>query len=79
MSFTGEQSGRRIKADPAGARQIHLTPSVQVGEIHFSAGRAVEAFHVGGQLNQVTGNKPRGQAEVAQQLHQQPRRVAARA
>ncbi|MNL06262.1 hypothetical protein D3C87_1268940 [compost metagenome] len=50
---------------------------MQVGEIDFSAGRAIEAFHVGGQLNQITGDKPRGQPEVAQQLHQQPRRIAA--
>ncbi|MNS63762.1 hypothetical protein D3C72_968650 [compost metagenome] len=52
---------------------------MQVGEIDFSAGRAIKAFHVGGQLDQVTGNEARRQPEVAQQLHQQPRGVTARA
>ena len=77
MPFTGEQPGRGIEADPAGAGQIHLAPGMQVGEVDVGAGRAVEAFHVGGQLNQVTGDKPRRQTEIAQQLHQQPCRVAA--
>lgn len=77
MPFPGEQPGRRIKANPAGTRQIHLAPGVQVGEVDFGARRAVEAFHVGGQLNQVAGNKPRRQTEIAQQLHQQPCRITA--
>ena len=51
---------------------------MQVGEIHFGTRGPVEAFDIGRQLNQVTGDKPRGQAQVAQQLHEQPRRIAAR-
>ncbi|MNS88282.1 hypothetical protein D3C72_1222510 [compost metagenome] len=78
VSFTGKQPGGRIQADPAGAGQVHLAPGVQVGEIHFGAGRTVETFDVGGQLDQVARHKTRRQPQVAQQLHQQPGGVAAR-
>ncbi|CDF96513.1 hypothetical protein BN844_4972 [Pseudomonas sp. SHC52] len=77
MPFASKQAGRRIQADPAGAGQVDLAPGMQVGEVHFGTGRTVEAFHIGGQLNQVTGDEPCGQAQVSQQLHQQPGRVAA--
>ena len=77
MPFTGEQPGRGIQANPASAGQIHFAPGVQVGEVHLGTGRAVEGFDVGGQLNQITRDKSRRQPEVAQQLHQQPGRVAA--
>ncbi len=77
VAFAGEQSGGRVEPDPAGARQIDLAPRVQVGEIDFSARRAVERLHVGLQLNQVARDEARGEAEVAQQLHQQPAGVAA--
>ena len=42
------------------------------------AGGAIERFDVGRELDQVAGDEPRGQAEIAQDLHQQPGRVAAR-
>ena len=42
VTFAGEEAGSGIQADPAGARQKHFAPGVQVGEVHFSAGRAVE-------------------------------------
>ena len=42
-------------------------------------GGAVERLLVGPQLNQVARDEARGQPEVAQRFHQQPRRVAARA
>ena len=77
MPFTGKQPGRGIQANPASAGQIHFAPGVQVGEVHLGTGRAVEGFDVGGQLNQITRDKSRRQPEVAQQLHQQPGRVAA--
>ncbi|MNG09599.1 hypothetical protein D3C84_930220 [compost metagenome] len=50
---------------------------MQIGEIHFGAGRTIETFHVGGQLDQVPRHEARRQSQVAQQLHQQPCRVAA--
>ena len=77
VPFAGEQARGRIEADPAGAGQVDLAPRVQVGEVLLGARRAVERFDVGGQLDQVAGDEPRGEAEVAEQLHEQPRGVAA--
>ena len=77
MAFTGEQAAGGVQANPAGARQVNLAPGMQIGEIHLGAGRAVEGFHIGFQLDQVAGNKARRQAQVAEQLHQQPSRIAA--
>ncbi len=79
MSFAGVQARGRIEADPAGAGQIDLAPGMQVGEIDFGAARAVERLHVALQLDQVARDEARRQAQVAQQLHQQPAAVAARA
>src|SRR4051794_40340472 len=57
MAFTGEQPRGRIKTDPAGAGQINFAPGVEISEIVFGAGRAVERFYVSGKLNQVARNK----------------------
>ena len=46
VPFAGEQSGRRIEADPAGARQIDLAPGVEIGEIAVGARRSVQRFDV---------------------------------
>ena len=77
MAFTGEQAGGRVQPDPAGAGQEDLAPGVQVGEVLFRAAGAVEGLHVGRELDQVARDEARRQAQVAQQLHQQPARVAA--
>ncbi|MNF64412.1 hypothetical protein D3C84_461410 [compost metagenome] len=77
MSFTGEQPGSRIQADPASAGQINFAPGMQVGEIDVGTRWTVEAFDVGGQLDQVTGDETRRQSQIAQQLNQQPRGIAA--
>ena len=79
MPFTGEQAGSRVEADPASAGQVHLAPGVQVGEVLLGAAGAVEGFDVGRELDQVAGDETRRQPQVAQQLHQQPGRIAARA
>ncbi len=79
MSFAGEQTRGRVEPHPAGARQIHLAPCMQVGEVHLRAGGPLERLDVRFELNQVARNEARGKSEVAQQLHQQPARVAARA
>ncbi len=76
VAFAGEQAGRRVEADPAGARQINLGPRMQVGEILLRTGWAVERLDVRGQLDQIAGNETRCQTEVAQYLDQQPGRVA---
>ena len=79
MALARKQARSRVEADPTGARQVDLAPRVQVGEIHFRAGRAIERFHIGFELDQVAGNEPRGEAKVPQQLHEQPAGVSARA
>ena len=78
MTFAAQEPRGRIKPDPAGARQIDFGPGVQVGEIFRSAGRAVERLDVGPQLDEIAGHEPRRQAEMAQELHQEPGGVAAR-
>ena len=47
VAFAREQAGRRIEADPAGARQVHLGPGVQVGEVGCRYRRTVERLDVG--------------------------------
>ncbi len=79
MAFAREQPRGRVEADPARARQIGLAPGMQVGEIGARPRRAVERLHVRRELHQIAGNEARRDAEVAQDLHQQPARVAARA
>ena len=77
VALAGEQAGGRIEADPAGAGQIDLAPGMQVGEIVVGAGRAVERDEVGLELDQVAGDEARGETEMAEDLDQQPARVAA--
>ena len=77
MAFAAQQARRRVESDPAGARQIDLGPGMQVGEIVFGAGGAFERFYVRPQLNEVAGDEARRQTDVAQQLHQEPCRIAA--
>ena len=77
VTFTREQSGSGIKANPASARQINFRPRVQIREIFFRAARAIERFDVRLELDQIAADKARGEAEVSHQLHQQPRGVTA--
>jgi hypothetical protein len=79
VAFAGEQPGGGVEPDPARTRQVHLGPGVQVGEVVLGPGRAIEGFFVGGQLHQVARHEARRQPQVAQDLHQQPGGVAARA
>ena len=79
MALRREQARGRVHADPAGTGEIDLGPGVQVGEVELGAAGAVQRLHVRLELDQVAGYEPRRQAEIAQNLHQQPGRVAARA
>ena len=79
VAFARQQAAGRVQPDPAGARQIHLAPGVQVGEVHLGAARAVERLLIGLQLNQITRHEAGRKSAMAQQLHQQPARIAARA
>ena len=77
MAFAGEEARSRIEPDPTGARQVHLGPGMQIGKVRGRAGGAIERFDVGAQLNQIAGDKAGGEAQIAQDLHQQPASVAA--
>ncbi len=79
VALAGEQPGGRVEAHPARARQIGLAPSVQIGEIGGRAGGTVERLLVGDELDEIARGEARGDAEMAQQLHQQPGGIAARA
>ena len=79
VALASEQARGRVHADPAGAGNIDLGPGVQVGEVDRRAGGAVERDDVGLQLDQVSGDEARGEAEMAQDLHQEPAGIAARA
>ena len=77
VAFAREQARGCVQADPAGTRQINLTPGVQIGEIHLGAAGAVEGLHVGFELNQIARDEACCQAQVAQHLYEQPAGVAA--
>ena len=68
VTFAGQHSGSRVQANPARARQIDFRPGVQIGGI-FCWVRL--------QLDQISGNKARRQSQMAQNLYQQPTRIAA--
>jgi hypothetical protein len=50
---------------------------MQVGEVAFRARGPVERLDVGLELNEIAGHEACRQAEVAQDLHQQPSRISA--
>ena len=77
MSFARHQTRGGIQSDPACTGQIHLAPGVQIGEVNGGATGAVQRFHIGGELDQITRHKACCQAAMAQQLNQQPGRVTA--
>ena len=77
VAFAGQEARGRIEADPAGAGQIDLAPSVQIGEVVVGAGRAIERGPVRLELNEIAGHEARGEAQIAQDLHQKPARIAA--
>ncbi len=62
MPLARQQAGGGIEPDPARAREVDLRPGMQVGEVGLRARRAVERFHVGGELDQVARDEARGQA-----------------
>ena len=78
MPLAAQQARRGVEPDPARARNIDFGPGVQVGEVGLGPHRPGDRVDVGLQLQQVAGDEPRGQAQPAQHLHQQPGAVAAR-
>jgi hypothetical protein len=80
VALAGQQPGRDVEADPAGAGEIHFRPGMQIGEIGRGALRPVAlGVGVGPELDQVAGHEPGGETEMTRDLHEQPRRIAARA
>ncbi len=77
MAFASHQAGRGVQANPAGAGQVDLAPGMQVGEVDLGAAGSVQRLDVRFELYEVARHKTRGQAAVAQQLHQQPAGIAA--
>ena len=79
VALAGQQARRRIEADPARAGQIDFAPGMEIGEVVRRTLGSFEGLLVGRELDQVTGGEARGEAQIAQDHHQQPARVAARA
>ena len=71
-----EVGSRPIQPAPGRYTSHHACRSVKS---RSGPGRAFERRHVGLQLNQVARDEARGEAEMTKKLHEQPRRVAARA
>ena len=79
VALAGEQTRRRVEADPAGAGDVHLGPGVQVGEVGRGPVGAVNDGWSDVELHEVARHEPRRETEVAQDLDEQPAGVAARA
>ena len=77
MPFAGHEAGGRVEADPAGAGQVDLGPGVEIGEVARGARRTLDRLLVGHELDEVAGDEARREAEMAQQVHQHPGRIAA--
>src|SRR5689334_9225297 len=79
MSFPAEKTGGRIEPDPTRSRNIDFGPGMQVSEVLGSARWTVERLKVRTQLNEIARDKTGCEAEMAEDLHHQPRAVATRA
>src|SRR5439155_26236622 len=77
VTFAREQTGGGVELNPPRAGEIDFAPGVQVGEVRFSAGRAVERFHVRLERNEIARHEAGREAEVPKNLDQQPAGVAA--
>ncbi len=77
MALAAEQAGGGVEPEPAGAGDVHLGPGVQVGEVLARPFRPLDGIDVGHELDQVAGDEPRGEADVAGEMDEQPGRVAA--
>jgi hypothetical protein len=53
--------------------QVNFHPCMQIGDIMFRTGPSIDGPNVSSQLDQVAGLETRGDAKMAQNLHQQPR------
>src|SRR5271170_3147992 len=51
---------------------------MQIGEVVIGPRSAFQRLHIRAELNEIAGHKARRQTELTQNLHEQPRSVAAR-
>ena len=72
MALAAQQARGRVEADPAGARDVDFGPGVQVGEVLRRRRTGRRAPSRRAQLDEIAGHEARRQAEMAQDLHQQP-------
>ena len=78
VPLAGQHARGDVEPDPAGARKIDFGPGVQIGKIVLDLARSLDRIDVGAQLNEVARDETGGETEMAQDLDQQPRGVAAR-
>ena len=79
MPLPGQHARGDVEPDPAGAGEIDFGPGVQVGEVALDLARAFDGIDVRAKLDQIAGDETGREAEVPQDLNQQPGGVAARA
>lgn len=77
VAFAGEEAGGGVETDPACTGEIDFRPGVEVGEVGFRAGGAVERLFVGLELDEVARDEAGGEAEASQDLDQEPGAVTA--
>ena len=77
MALACEHAGCRIECDPARARHIGLGPGMEIDDILRDALRPFDRLDVRHQLDRIARDEARGEAEAAQQLHEQPGAVPA--
>ena len=79
VAFASHQAAGCIEPDPSGAGQVDLGPCMKVDGVDGHARGTIEWFLICDQLDRVARYEPRRQSFVSQDLHQQQRKVAARA
>ena len=78
VAFACQQTRGGIESHPAGAGQVYLGPSMEVGEVVVGPGRPLQRLDVGAQLDQITRHKTGRQAQIPQELDEQPGGIPAR-
>ncbi len=77
MPLAAEEPARRVEADPPGADEVHLRPSVEVDDVAGDAARLVRDHPFVGELDEVAAREPRREARRAHRRHEEHGRVAA--
>ena len=77
VPLAGQQARGRIETDPPRPWQIDLAPGVEIGEVHLGPARSIQRLLVGRQLDEVPAHETGGHPHRAEELDQQPGRIAA--